>query len=81
MSAFAVIYNQSNSPIEPGVLERMMGRLEHRGPDGYDVYQSGNVSLGHWHFWTTPEEVGERQPLGLAGLHILILLMAALIIE
>jgi asparagine synthase (glutamine-hydrolysing) len=24
--------------------------------------------MGHWHFWTTPEEVGERQPLELAGL-------------
>jgi asparagine synthase (glutamine-hydrolysing) len=24
--------------------------------------------MGHWHFWTTPEEVGERQPLRLDGL-------------
>ena len=24
--------------------------------------------MGHWHFWTTPEEVGEKQPLALEGL-------------
>jgi asparagine synthase (glutamine-hydrolysing) len=32
------------------------------------------AALGHWHFWTTPEEVGERQPLALAGLPFTIVL-------
>ena len=45
-----------------------MERLSHRGPDGSDIFSTGNVTMGHWHFWTTPEEVGERQPLGLKGL-------------
>lgn len=63
-----MIYERSNTPVEPGVLERVMNRLEHRGPDGSDVYQAGNVALGHWHFWTTPEEIGERQPLELEGM-------------
>jgi asparagine synthase (glutamine-hydrolysing) len=30
--------------------------------------------MGHWHFWTTPEEVGERQPLELSGLPFKIVL-------
>jgi asparagine synthase (glutamine-hydrolysing) len=45
-----------------------MERLKHRGPDGSDVWLAGNTALGHWHFWTTPEEVGERQPLEVQGL-------------
>ena len=31
------------------------------------MYSSGPVALGHCHFWITPEEVGERQPVGLTG--------------
>jgi len=68
MSAFVVIYNRSNTPAQPGVLDCVMDRLEHRGPDGSDVQSFGYVQMGHWHFWTTPEEVGERQPLSLIGL-------------
>jgi asparagine synthase (glutamine-hydrolysing) len=30
--------------------------------------------MGHWHFWTTPEEVGECQPLKLNGLPFRIVL-------
>ena len=67
MSAFAAIYDRSITPVDPGVLDRIMAQLEHRGPDGHDVYPSGPVAFGHWHFWTTPEEVGEKQPLRLAG--------------
>ncbi len=51
-----------------------MERLNHRGPDGSDVFLAGHVAMGHWHFWTTPEEVGERQPLELAGLPFKIVL-------
>lgn len=68
MGAFAVIYDRSGGPLEPGLLERVMARLSHRGPDGQDTYSSGPVAMGHCHFWTTPEEVGERQPLQLDGL-------------
>lgn len=65
MSGFAVVYERSNTPVDPGVLERVMERLTHRGPDGSDVYLNGHIAMGHWHFWTTPEEVDERQPLAL----------------
>ncbi len=68
LSAFTVTYERSNTPVDPGVLERVMNRLKHRGPDGSDVIVTAHVALGHWHFWTTPEDVGERQPLILDGL-------------
>lgn len=64
MSAFAVVFERENSSGDTAiVLNNVMQRLTHRGPDGYDQLLSGNVAMGHWHFWTTPEEVGERQPL------------------
>lgn len=68
MSAFAVLYNRSGGPLEPGLFECVMERLSHRGPDGQDTLVSGPLAMGHWRFWTTPEEVGERQPLKLDGL-------------
>jgi len=74
MSAFAVIYERSNTPVQAGVLERVMERLKHRGPDGSDGVVSGHIAMGHWHFWTTPEEVEERQPLQLSGLPFKIVL-------
>jgi len=51
-----------------------MQRLSERGPDGWDVFQGDHFAMGHWHFWTTPEEVGERQPLELTGLPYMIVL-------
>lgn len=69
-----MIYERSNTPVEPGVLERVMDRLNHRGPDGHDTQIAGHVALGHWHFWTTPEELGEKQPLELDGMPFKIVL-------
>ncbi len=65
MSAFVVVYKTSNTPVEPGILERAMLKLNHRGPDGRDSFFGTHYAMGHWHFWTTPEEVGEKQPLEL----------------
>jgi asparagine synthase (glutamine-hydrolysing) len=68
LSAFAVVYERSGAQFDPCVLERVMARLSHRGPDGSDATLTGHIAMGHWHFWTTPEEVGEAQPLDLDGL-------------
>ena len=68
MSAFAVIYEPSGIPVDPTILERVMARLNHRGPDGHDTLIDNHIAMGHWHFWTTPEEVGEKQPLQIKGL-------------
>lgn len=45
------------------VVSAMIDRLRHRGPDGVDVASEPGIALAHLHFWTTPEEVGERQPV------------------
>ncbi|MBI4915091.1 MAG: hypothetical protein HY825_04530 [Acidobacteria bacterium] len=43
----------------------MMAVLSEVGRDGWRVEVSAQARLGHLHCWTTPEEVGERQPLRL----------------
>ena len=63
MSAFAVIAHRDGSPVEAELLDRMIRALSARGPDGCDRLVRGWLGLAHQHFWTTPEEVGERQPL------------------
>ena len=63
MSGCAVIYQRDGSPPDPAVLNRMLQALRHRGPDGGDVLHLPRAAFGCRHFWTTPEAVGERQPL------------------
>lgn len=63
-----MIYDRSNTPVDPGVLDQMMKRLSQSGPDGQNNWFLGPVAMGHLHFWTTPEEVGEKQPLKLANM-------------
>lgn len=67
LSAFAVIFERQNTPVDPAMFARIMEQLIHRGPNGSDTLHMGNLSMGHWHFWTTPEEINERQPLELSG--------------
>ncbi len=72
MSAFALLFHRDAAPAARGALEPLLARLRHRGPNGCDAVAAGTFALGHLHFWTTPEEMGERQPLAdpTAGLHL-----------
>lgn len=55
--------HRDRAPLDHQQLEPMMAALAHRGPDGGVVCQRPGVVLGYQHFWLTPEEQGERQPL------------------
>lgn len=71
MSGFGLIFHRHGEPVEPAVAGRLLGALAHRGPDGCDLHHGPAISMGHQHFWTTPEETGERQPLAASpGLHL-----------
>jgi asparagine synthase (glutamine-hydrolysing) len=63
VSGIAVLFQRDGAPADAAVVRRMLGRLAHRGPDGERVVALGPIALGHRRFWTTPEEVGEEQPL------------------
>ena len=67
MSALGLAVVRRGEDLDPAVLEELLGRMAHRGKHGRDVAQGRGGALGHLHFYTTPEELGERQPLALAG--------------
>lgn len=67
MSALALLFRPEGPVGSPDELSPVMDRLAHRGPDGRDARPFPGGVLGHHRFWTTPEEVGERQPLTDAG--------------
>lgn len=41
------LYYDAGQQIDPSLIDRMMGALKHRGPDGKGKYISGPVGLGH----------------------------------
>lgn len=63
MSCFAGLLNLDGAPADPAQLDRMAERLAFRSPDGIGRWVDGPIGLVHGGLWTTPEEVGERQPV------------------
>ncbi len=46
MCGICGIYNLSNQPFDPGLVQRMAAVLRHRGPDDQGVYCDGPIALG-----------------------------------
>jgi len=67
MSALGLLVARRGADLDPAILDRLLGRMAHRGKDGRDAVCQSGGALGHLHFWTTPEESAERQPVALAG--------------
>ena len=63
MSSILAVFNRRDLPLEKSNLEAMMVVRPERGPDGVHTQIDGSIGLGHQHFWVTPEEWGEQQPL------------------
>src|SRR5688572_22428636 len=47
MCGIAGIVNPEGVRAERALLERMIGRIRYRGPDGWGVHARGNVGLAH----------------------------------
>lgn len=62
MSGLAAVFNRDGRPVETGAIVKMLDAMAHRGPDGFHVWQHGDVALGHRMFHTTPESLKEIQP-------------------
>ncbi len=63
MSAISGAFSYGGGSLEPGLLDRMLDRMTHRGPDARGGWSDGSAALGAQQFWTTPEAVGEELPL------------------
>ena len=72
MAAILAILNRDSEPVSLPVLEAMLAASQQRAVDGQNRWVEGQIALGHQHFWVTPEEEGEIQPLAAAdGLVVL----------
>ena len=63
MGGLLGVWNFNGPPVERVLLEVMAEPIKHRGPDGIGYHISENVGMTNFHFWTTPESVGESLPL------------------
>src|SRR5918998_450263 len=64
MSGIVGIFYLDGRPLDPGLLRRMSESIAHRGPDGAGAWgEERGIGLGHQLFHTTPESLGEMQPL------------------
>lgn len=70
MSDIAVVCQLDGRPADAALLERMLAAIAHRGPDGVGRFVEGPVALGHAMLRTTPEALGESQPLAAAAANL-----------
>ena len=68
MSAIAGIVRFDGAPVTPGAIEKMTESMRGRGPHGREHWTGARAALGHCMLRTTPESLGERQPLREDGL-------------
>lgn len=68
MSGIAGVFRLDGGPCERSDVERMIGGISHRGPDGVDVWTEGVAGLANAMLRTTPESEDERLPLIEGGL-------------
>ena len=47
MCGIAGIYSSSPEDLSPAVVESMLGKMIHRGPDGHGLEVAGSAVLGH----------------------------------
>jgi asparagine synthase (glutamine-hydrolysing) len=63
VSGLAGVYCLDGRPAEVTLLRRLLDAIAHRGPDGDGAWSDGAVALGHRTLHTTPDALGEKQPL------------------
>ena len=69
MSAFVFCLHRQKRPISKQLFAPMMRTIDAFGIDGKKQIIQSNFAIGYQRFWTTPEEVGEKQPLQDKEIH------------
>ncbi len=72
MSAILAVFHRQGKPVEQPLVEAMLAATPERAVDGQSMWLQSAVALAHQHFWVTPEEQGERQPLVSADGHLVL---------
>jgi len=63
MTGIAGIFCLDGRTVDAKELDQMAETIRPRGPDGIKIWKEGAVGLVHSHFYTTPEDLGEEQPI------------------
>ena len=63
MSAFFIWLEFGQQPIDEGVARSMMRGLDGFGGDAKELLLNDQLAIGSQTRWSTPEDVGEKQPL------------------
>lgn len=63
LGAIALLLSRDERPPERSAFESVLSALAHRGAHGSGSLLRGSAAFGHHRFATTPEEIGEAQPL------------------
>jgi asparagine synthase (glutamine-hydrolysing) len=63
MSGIAGIFYLDGRPAEQETIDKMVGAMKHRGPDGIHTWREGSVALGHCMLHTTPEALYDNLPM------------------
>lgn len=72
MSGVACCFHRDGAPASADQLSAVADRLAWRGGDGSGCRVEGCIAVATWHFWTTPEEAGEREPREAADAGLLL---------
>jgi asparagine synthase (glutamine-hydrolysing) len=67
MSAIAGIFRTDGRPVDRREIDRMAVALAHRGSNGGPPWCRDSIALAQRAVWTTPEAVGEAQPVRVGG--------------
>ena len=62
MSAVCGIFRRDGGPAGTVLIQGMLGKLLHRGPDGQSAWSNDVVAFGHSMLHITPESLEERLP-------------------
>lgn len=69
MSGLAVV-RRRDGDVPRDRFEPVLSTMEYCGHDGRDSWYGDGLALGHQHHWTTPESVGQHQPVEVGGSHL-----------
>ena len=73
MGAISLLFNRNGEPVNKKIFNNIFSSLDFHGVDGRNISYFNDIALGFQHFYTTPEEIGEKQPVRSADGNYLIL--------
>jgi asparagine synthetase B (glutamine-hydrolysing) len=65
LSGIVGMFRQDGAPVDRQLLQALTDFMSYRGPDASEIWDKGEVGLGHTLLKTTRQSCGERQPASL----------------